>query len=953
MIDVILARNALDPDEWEHHTVENVCEFLVSQFDRFPDTARIYHNQVSEAHDVTPRDQASIDRLQELEGTLYVVVYPADPVTVIVAIVAVVAVAAVVMMATAPPTPTLRNTQRESPNNELAERTNRPRPQARIPDIFGTVRSTPDLIGVPYNEFINHQEIEHAYMCIGRGEYVISDIRDDTTPLTDIAGASVEIYGPGTSPNSGDSPIMTVGDPIAREVYSITRSNAVNGQVLRPPNSASIVGSYNITFSSPNVISGTGVDFTNSFEAGDAITIANTTVTTNEYVDYQTIYASDSGWFQFEIPSATLPVEYQVGRSVELIGATFSIKDVDGFVIGTYELNGTYTISNVQSILDGSTYYCRVTLNNPALINADWSQADATVPDAATIVVYGQIAQFDLDGSYTVLSVSATTITLSNPAAVNPNWSALSTITPANPYLSTSGSKWIGPFIMDTDDATRVSANFVALNGLYKDDGKNQVRFDVQLSLEITPINADGSDRGVVQTEYVTIQGSSTTTSTRAVTLDVAIDDPGLIKVRARRVTNADLAFEGSVVDEVKWRDVFTKSPIGVTEFGDVTTVQSITYATAGALALKERKLNMLVTRKIPLRNPGTDTFTTTLYATNKAEEIFAAVCLDPFIGNRTVAELDLDNIYSTVAAVRTYFGDDQAAEFCYTFDAENLSFEETAQAIANAVYCMAYRRGSRIYVNFEQETDSSLLLFNHRNKIPDSETRTIRFGRNNNHDGVEYVYVDPNDDSISTYYIPSDNSAKNPQKVESIGVRSRLQAHFHAWRTWNKIRYQNVVTEFQATQEADLLVINDRILVADNTRTGTQDGEVLEQNALELTLSQPVLFTTGVNYTIFLQHYDGTVESMAVSSGSDRYKVILAQAPRLPLVTDANNYARATYIVVGDTDSAVNAFILTEKDPGSNFTYTVRAVNYDMRYYAQDKDYIDGLVNADGLPIT
>lgn len=835
---VVLALNPMEPETWTTHEVVDVREFLMGQFEEWPSTARIYHEHVSSANDVTPSNEAEVDRLGALDGTFYVIVYPADPVTIVIAVVAIVVIAAVVLQPTIP-TPTLRNTQNQSPNNELSERANKSRPLKRIPDIFGTVRSTPDLIAVPYKIFQDHEEVEYTYMCIGRGAYDVSDVRDDTTLAADIAGTSVEVYAPNTSPNSGHAPQLRIGQAINTPLLDVVRSNAVNGQVLRAPNEMNIVGVNNIYFASPNEILTSAFDFTDKFAAGDSLTVT---------------------------------------------GATFH-RDNE-----LYNLNGTYN----------------------------------------------------------VLSVANDTIRLSNPTAVNSNWSTLTTSPNLSPILSTTGPKWVGPFVLDKKDTTQIFCNFVALNGLYKDDGQNQVRMDVTLELEVTPINADGSPRGAVQTFQATVEGSATSRSTRAVTLKATSALSGRLSIRARRVTPSDLAFKGSVVDEIKWRDVYAVAPVVPAHFGNVTTVQSVTYATAGALTLKERKLNMLVTRKIPVRVSGS-TFSTNLYATNRADHILSAVCLDPHIGNRPASEIDFDAIYTALEDVRSYFGNDVAGEFNYTFDSDNLSFEETAQSIANAVFCTAYRRGNIIKLNFERETEDSTLLFNHRNKLPGSETRTIRFGNQSNFDGVSYQYTDPDDDALVTYYIPQDRSVINPKEIESIGVRSKLQAHFHAWRAWNKIRYQNVITEFEATQEADLLVPQDRILVADNTRSGIQDGEVRGQTVLEIELSQPVVMQTGINYNIFLQLCDGTVESMPITAGRTNRHVVLSRAPRIPLAIDDGLYARAGYIIVGDDEPRENAFLLVEKNPQSNFTSTVKAVNYDARYYSADKDYVNGVVNSNG----
>lgn len=1212
---VVLALNPMEPETWTTHEVDDVRDFLMGQFEEWPSTARIYHEHVSSATDVTPSNEAEIDRLGTLEGVFYVIVYPADPVTILIAVVAVVVVAAVVLQPSIP-TPTLRNTQNQSPNNELSERSNKPRPLSRIPDIFGTVRSTPDLIAVPYKIFQDHEEVEYAYMCIGRGAYDVSDIRDDTTLAADIAGTSVEVYAPNTSPNSGHAPQLRVGLAINTPLLDVVRSNAVNGQVLRPPNDQSIVGVNNIYFASPNEIRTSAFDFTDKFAAGDSLAVTGATVYQAYINQTKTLFAYNNG-FRFVIPNSTLPSEYAVGAEIQLTGALFSITDSDGFWSSSYDLSGVYTIASksLETVTDpesgGTTYYCRVVLNSPASVNPSWNSVPSGASSSVGIRLSSGAELYNLNGTYEVLSVADDTIRLSNPSAVNSYWATLTTSPNLSPILSTTSSKWVGPFVLDKKDTSQVFCNFVALNGLYKDDGKNQVRMDVTLELEITPINVDGSPRGSAQTFQAVVEGSATFRSTRAVTLKASPALTGRLSIRARRVTPSDLAYEGSVVDEIKWRDVYAVAPVAQTNFGDVTTVQSVTYATAGALALKERKLNMLVSRKIPARykkefsfgnlsdwaaygsttldtsfdrlrcvttatgnsgamvaipefatgnqvtvsidvktlsragfpllvalyepggagaasNPATlsstgvatvtltatrnsagtgvakvlvyvlnspagnsftidsvditsgsyhnkygfsdasawgsysgagvsvssgalttsynsgslfgtflplrnwsvgeyadvtfdivslsggtpslsiglhedggggiasnvVTFTTVgtktvrltanravssgvgrllvyapgsagrsfsidnvnvtfrssgLVASNNAADIFLAVSTDSHIGNRPLSEIDIDSIYSAADEVVSYFGHPVACEFSYTFDSDNLSFEETAQAIANAAFCTAYRRGNIIKWNFERQTEDSTLLFNHRNKLPGTETRTVRFGNQNNFDGVSYQYADPNDDALVTYYIPEDRSAINSKEIESLGVRSRLQAYFHAWRAWNKVRYQNVITEFQATQEADLLVPQDRILVADNTRTGTQDGEIRAQNALELVLSQPVVMQSGVSYTVFVQHTDGTVESIPVTAGSNSKSVVLSRAPRLPLALDDGLYARATFILVGDDEPRENAFLVVEKSPQSNFTSTVRAVNYDSRYYGADKSYINASVDAEG----
>jgi hypothetical protein len=567
---------------------------------------------------------------------------------------------------------------------------------------------------------------------------------------------------------------------------------------------------------------------------------------------------------------------------------------------------------------------------------------------------------FNLDGKHLVLGVSSHSIVLSNPGG---DWDRIGSgiyTRYSYPILDVNGPRWIGPFTMDVEDMDSIVTNFVAPNGLFADNGNDVYPLNIGVAVEITPIDENGAETGPPVLYPGTLIGSNSDRSQRALTListafgsDPISQASGLpfksrAKVRAHRTT-ASIAFVGSVIDEVRWRDLYSSSSVDQTDFGNVTTIQTITYATTGALVVKERKLNLLVSRKIQRGSfvNGVFTLSTQLSTTDQIDDILASLCLDPYIGRRKPEEIDFQNIYDTIAAVRSYFGTSRVTSFNYTFDQENTSFEESIASVVSDAFCTAYRRGSSIRIAFEKKTADSVLLFNHRNKVPGSEQRSVTFGNVEDFDGIELTFVDPVDDAIVTYYMPANKTATSPKKVESVGIRSVLQAHFHACRLWNKLRYQNTAVEFEATQEASLLAPSDRILVADNTRPETVDGEIIGQNGLELELSQKIDYTdAGRTRYIFLQHIDGSVESIQLAGpGSAPNRVILHNAPKLPLAVDSGNYARATFTIVTESPPQSQTFLLSEKDAKDNFTMTVKAVNYDDRYYDNDLDFINGIV--------
>ena len=131
--------------------------------------------------------------------------------------------------------PNVNRTQ-QSPNNALGSRENQFRVLQRVEDIFGTVKSVPSMMMPTYYKYIENRKYEYGYYCIGRGYYDVNQIRDGDTLISEITGASAAIYPPFTSPNSGDAPVLQIGDPIIDRIVKNDRSNEVDGITLKPLN---------------------------------------------------------------------------------------------------------------------------------------------------------------------------------------------------------------------------------------------------------------------------------------------------------------------------------------------------------------------------------------------------------------------------------------------------------------------------------------------------------------------------------------------------------------------------------------------------------------------------------------------------------------------------------------------------------------------------------------------
>ena len=328
---VTLIKNPLGPpEEWKRVSVPDVRDFLMDEFEAWPASARIYHGVPSMDRDVTPRSEGDIERLPQFDE-LTVVVYPGGPVAgiflIISAVIAVVAIAATFLLM--PKIPSMENQSQQSPNNGLAQRSNRPRPNARVPDIYGTVRSIPDLIAVPYRIYEQHAELEIAYMCVGRGAYAVSDVRDGDTLVSEIDLASCQVFAPYTSPNDGSTPQLQIGSAIGDPVFDVTRLNDVNGQTLKGRNDRSLTTTNNLRFKDGGIIESADgtIDFTDYFVAGDLVDVGGAQDDGGDINPnaIQVAAVANAGGFTFTGYNPT--ADFSVGNIVQITGAVYQFDD--------------------------------------------------------------------------------------------------------------------------------------------------------------------------------------------------------------------------------------------------------------------------------------------------------------------------------------------------------------------------------------------------------------------------------------------------------------------------------------------------------------------------------------------------------------------------------------------------------------------------------------------------
>lgn len=738
----------------------------------------------------------------------------------------------------------LKNSRSASSNNALQGRTNASRPGERIADIRGFVRAYPDLL-MDYRIFKDRTEYEVQFLCVGVGEYDLTDVRDGITPSSNISGEQLDFYKSGAAPGAG-SPYMNIGGAIDINQFPIMvarASNEADGSEVKPANYSDVSNASFKIYSTGEIDS----SFSDASVAVD--------------------------W------SERAPVTSQVNLT-QFYSFTPRVTPV-----GTYDrndLSGIYTVlSSGQNILIVDTTG-----------HTGWDELSTTGQDA-----YTQAYQ-RTDGYWEFTPGTGKTLVTFKPS-----------VDSTTPYI-------VGPYLLDRAD--KVMVNLYAQNGIYKTNG------DVYpFTCEFQVILSDPSGVQPNSVHQMFISGRFT----EAVGSTLIVDNPynGAVRVSVRRISDTDKNFEGSVVDAIKWRDLYAIDDISPRSYGDLTLIHAVTRATNAAIKQKERKLNMLATR---------------IYngvASRDFADVVMSMHLDPYFGRRTTSTIDVDALYDVQQQILDYFGDPRSIQVGYTFDNNSTTYEEALQTICNAVNVTPYQVGSVLYFFPELPQDISSMQFGHTFKVPETDKRTRTFSPLKDYTGVQVKYYDHEKQS---YLYVTSGEPTNVNKIDLDACQSKYLATIRANREYNKLKYQRVTHECTALSIGLQTTPGMRVDMVDNTRMKQMDGFVKDVDGLTLYLSDPVSFISGYSYSITLTGRLGTIENIPVIAGEDEFSVTLLSAPSEDIYTGWLR-DRTSYVIRTDDQRTKLAMLVQSMEPSgrdNNYQVGLTCINYDNRYYKDDK---------------
>lgn len=929
MSQICIIENSLDIAEQKIIESKNVFKTFLGIRTNFPQ-ARIYKDNPCGETDVTPSidNKESIARLLESNEDFTIVCHPGDVSSIATWAFTKIVGAAINSLIKMPK---MNNDGLSgSSNNNLANAENKQRIKQRVPYILGKVKAVPDLFSPAYRYFQNGIEVEELLLCVCENPVRLSDFREGDTSIKEMEGKSLTAYGLNQN-ITGTQNIYQFGDIFDQAPLIVKQSPAVNGQTLLNPNST-YVEKGGVYFVYPNQIRfDSATSEIGMFDTGESIIV--------DWADYVINDLSITGQVSIDASISTITIastNYSPNAlQYRKINITAMLAmDAEN---GQLDLAGAY---NISSITYANSAYT-IILNDPESVNADMGKVTAPITTNISATLTDNIQSISLNGTYSVASVSEVdrVIYLVSPSTVNADWNDLTSLggnrTPSK-YIQLRGSQfnYIGWFTLDTPTSEGILLNFRAPSGINQGEWARHVDIEVQYQQVM-----NGVPTGSIYTLSNRIWGKNKSRDSVGLTVRAELPFTGAFRFRARRANDNGTAAD--LIDEMKFYQAYSYHKLKELNYDNRVLIRTRTVATANATSQDSRQLNCIAESLVYSYRSGARS--ANRIASRNIADLAIDIALHPKIGRRSISELNLADLYQVIDEIQDYFGSEKMAEFNYTLDNDNTSFEEIIRMMAAATCTHDRRINRNIFFELESAENEPLILFNHRNKKRESEVRKYSFRPENNYDGIELTYIDSVNGWIEkTLKIPNE-FLNNPKKVDATGVVYTQQAHIIAWREWNKIQFNRIATTFTAYCESDLVARGDTVLCTDDTRIGNNesDGEIAEWSGTTIRGSQP--FSVGSDHVIHLQLKSGQIDVIPISQGESPYHFVLGRVPMESLITTGE--VKTAYSITTDANRASQKFLIAKKDPIDIFENKITAINWDARYYRNDKDIISNLI--------
>lgn len=809
-----------------------------------------------------------------------------------------------------------QNRSQNSATNSFGSRTNEQAINSRIDDIWGTVhRHTPRLMSVPRIDYVDNVEVEKFATYISMGKVEPSNVRDGDTAFERLTNGKFNLWWPGGNPNhaTNRTPDFQIGGVIDEPLVITQESRELQATELSPPNDLAIGGTpkWNATSNVNNVVlhitngDELEVDLREFFTVGDSLSMLETVVVITE--NTMVLWRSST-------PDS-------VDRVFTIVGQTENIS-------GTFEVIG---VSSDTVTIDTTDAFLQTFSEKPLITNLWQATRSSDNLSFSTEDIDITQANWFEDEDLTKPIVNITDIAFS-------------------PAISSEFDEFVE--IENEPFCDKLQFNFVARSGFYKVVKGSDKYIEANIEITLVEIDENGDPTGSTSTRNVTFTSNQNSLRKQSAISYTRNNPYDRSLSLVRRTTNRDKETDVVNIDEIQFDKLYFLTDIPDQDYGDVTVAQCEIPYSISASGVKDRRLNLDVTRYI---TPyiGNGQFEPEAPIDTVAETV-VAMSLDKYNGRLTLNDIDADLYLSVQQQLIEYYGNSDFVRIGYDFDSTTLRFQDEYLLLWNAVSCRGYAQNAKYKVYPDILRTDSSKQFTHRNKIPGTDTRSRSYKVQN--DGIELTYRSNESGDFETIILHVNGvDSVNRIELELSGAVSEMQASVRAYRELNMLKYQRISVVFEGDGAARLTVPGERVDVVDNTRivkrpdnVNTYDVyggyvEEVSEDGYTVTLSEPVYFTDGETHSIRFSDSQGELmETITATVGSNEYEVVLSDLPSKPLYT-GYDMEKSTFTFAADMSRLALPMLIvdtesTERDELK--TRQLSCINYSELYYQNDQDW-------------
>lgn len=492
----------------------------------------------------------------------------------------------------------------------------------------------------------------------------------------------------------------------------------------------------------------------------------------------------------------------------------------------------------------------------------------------------------------------------------------------------------VGPFVANPADtaANLLGFDVVLPRGLYyaNDNGGLDSR-SIGFRLEYQAIDADGVAVGSwTIAENITITAATTTPIRRSYRYAVPT---GRYQCRVTRTTTK--ATDTRTGNDLAWAGLRAYIP-GAQSYGDVTLLAMRIRATDNISAQASRKVNVIVTRKLPTWNGSA--WSAPVSTRNPA---WAAAY---------IARQRLPDSRINLAALKT-LADTCAARgdrFDGVFDSQGTAWEAITN-VGRVARAAPFMQGGRLQVYRDAPEPLPVAMFSPRNMLRNSFRLNYKMASEDMADSIDVEYFDSGTWSWKTVRatLPL-GTADKPVKVKLYGVTSRA----HAWREGMYMaacnRYRRRFVSFQTEMDGFIPSLGDCVAITHDLPKWGQFAEAVswDQDSQLLGVSEPLDWSAGgTHYLAFRDRAGRPVGPFQVTQGPDDRSLYLLTWDALNDPAPDVGYDRErSHVAFGPVDSQyIRARVLSVRPRGMSTAEIEAVIESDFVHEADTGATPDG----------